>query len=81
MNLSSYLVHLFIFDVDHFKFFCICSSVASVLFFGQEACGISAPQPGIEPTPPALEGEVLTVGLSGKSLTYFNFTNYICNSN
>ena len=26
-----------------------------------------APQPGIEPTPPALEGEVLTTGLPGKS--------------
>ena len=25
------------------------------------------PQPGIEPTPPALEGEVLTIGLSGKT--------------
>ena len=24
-------------------------------------------QPGIEPTPPALEGEVLTIGLSGKT--------------
>ena len=27
-------------------------------FFGPKACGILAPQPGIEPTPPALEGEV-----------------------
>ena len=35
--------------------------------FGHEACGILAPQPGIEPTPPALEGEVLTTGPSGKS--------------
>ena len=26
--------------------------------FGCEACGILAPRPGIEPTPPALEGEV-----------------------
>ena len=26
-------------------------------FFGLEACGILAPQPEIEPTPPALEGE------------------------
>ena len=37
-----------------------------------EACGILArrgilaPQPGIEPTPPALEGEVLTTGPPGK---------------
>ena len=36
--------------------------------FGPEACGILAPQPGIKPAPPALEGEVLTTGLPGKSL-------------
>ena len=36
--------------------------------FDHEACRISAPQPGIEPTTPALEGEVLTTGFSGKSL-------------
>ena len=30
--------------------------------FGHEACGILAPQPGIEPAPLALEGEVLTTG-------------------
>ena len=36
-------------------------------FFGREACGILAPQPGIEPATPALEGEVLTTGLPGKS--------------
>ena len=37
-------------------------------FFGREACGILVPRPGIEPTPPALEGEVLTTGKPGKSL-------------
>ena len=37
--------------------------------FGQEICGILAPQPGIEPAPPALEGEILTTVLPGKSLT------------
>ena len=36
-------------------------------FFGPEACGILAPWPGIEPAPPALEGEVLTTGPPGKS--------------
>ena len=36
-------------------------------FFGHEACGVLAPQPGIEPAPPALEGEVLTTGLPGMS--------------
>ena len=29
------------------------------MFFDCEACGILAPQTGIEPTPPALAGEVL----------------------
>ena len=38
-----------------------------VWFFGQERHGILAPQPGIEPTPPTLEGKVLTTGLPGKS--------------
>ena len=38
-----------------------------VWVFGQEARGISAPQPGIDPTPPALEGAVLTTGPPGKS--------------
>ena len=41
-------------------------------FFGREACGILAPRPGSELTLPALEGEVLTTGLPGKSsLCYF----------
>ena len=31
------------------------------------ACGILLPEPGIEPMSPALEGGVLTTGLSGKS--------------
>ena len=36
--------------------------------FGHVAGGISAPEPGIEPATPALEGEILTTGLPGKSL-------------
>ena len=36
-------------------------------FFGQEACGILSPQPGIEPAPPALEGQVLATGPPGES--------------
>ena len=36
-------------------------------FFGHEACGISAPRPGMQPAPPALEGEVLTSGPPVKS--------------
>ena len=35
---------------------------------GHEACGILAPRPRVEPTPPALEGEVLTSRLPGRSL-------------
>ena len=40
-------------------------------FFDSEACGILAPQPGIEPIPPALEGEDLTTGPPGKSPEIF----------
>ena len=36
--------------------------------FDCKACGILAPQPGIEHTPPGLEGEVLSTGLPGKFL-------------
>ena len=36
-------------------------------FFGPEACGLLVPRLGIEPPPPALEGEVLTTGPPGKS--------------
>ena len=43
--------------------------------FGHEACGILAPRPGIEPTPPVLEGKVLTTGPPGKALkvVYFRY--------
>ena len=48
----------------------VCILLAS--FYGVRrhctACGILAPQPGIEPTPPTLEGEVLTTGPAGRSL-------------
>ena len=36
-------------------------------FLDHEACGILAPQPGLELVPPALEGGFLTTGLPGKS--------------
>ena len=36
-------------------------------FFGHEACGILALQPGIKPAPPTLEGEVSTTAPQGKS--------------
>ena len=39
-------------------------------FFGQEACGILHPWPGIEPASFALEVKVLTTGPPGKSLNF-----------
>ena len=41
-------------------------------FFGHKTCGILAPWPGIEPAPPALEGEALTTEPSGKSCQMFS---------
>ena len=38
--------------------------------FGQEACGISVPWPGIDPIPTVLEGKVLTTGPPGKPPQY-----------
>ena len=40
-------------------------------FFGCEACGIIPPRPGIELTPHALEGKVLTSGPLDKSPLLF----------
>ena len=36
-------------------------------FFDSKERGILASQPGIEPVPPALQGEMLTTGPPGKS--------------
>ena len=44
-------------------------------FFGQKACGILAPQPGIEPACPVLKGEDLTIGPPRKSLEFTFLTN------
>ena len=41
------------------------------VFFCHEEWGILAPQPEIEPTPPALEGKILTSGPPGKSPLQF----------
>ena len=37
-------------------------------FFGHEVCGIVAPQPGIKPSPRALESKVLIIETPEKSL-------------
>ena len=39
-------------------------------FFSPEACRILTSRPGIEPTLPALKGEILTTGLPGKFAIY-----------
>ena len=51
--------------------YCNIASVLCFEVFGHEACGILVPWLGIEPTPLALGGEVLTSGLSGKSSFFF----------
>ena len=55
-----------------FKVFIECVTILLLLvcfgFLHRKANGILVPLPGIEPTPPALEGELLTTGLPEKSL-------------
>ena len=69
----SFLKIFFVVVVNHCgNLYWICHIIASVLcchFFGYKTCGVWAPQPGIAPTPPALEGEVLTTWPLQKSLT------------
>ena len=45
-------------------------------FFGHEAWGILTAWPGVKPTLPALEGEVLTTGPPGKSLSVPSYIIY-----
>ena len=65
---------VFFFNVDHFLQYLLFVTVLFVLFifwffcfvlfcFHFKACVILAPRPLVEPTIPALEGEVLTTGL------------------
>ena len=46
-----------------------------MFFFGWEACGILAPQTGIEPSHPAFEGEVLLAKILAISVTEVEFKN------
>ena len=48
-------------------------------FFGRKACGILAPRPGIKPSRPALEGNVLTTGPPGKSLLSVSWYDFALN--
>ena len=55
--------------MDHLKVFIEFVTILLLSdFFGHEACGILAPQPGIKPIPPEMEDEVLTTGLLGEVL-------------
>ena len=64
--------------MDNFKsIFWICFMF---WLFGQEACGIVVPWPGIISTSHALEGKVLTIGPPGKFLNTYCKLRYIwCN--
>ena len=61
--LTNWLNKTFLF----FFFFFGCSG-SLLLCVGLVACGILVPQPGIEPTSPALEGRFSTIGPPGKSV-------------
>ena len=54
----------FFFEVLNLLQYCFCFMF---WFLGHEACRILAPPPGMEPTPPTLEGKVLTTGPPVKS--------------
>ena len=54
--------------MNFLQYCCFCFMLV-FYFFGWETYGIFAMQPGIEPTTPALEGEVLTIELPEKSLS------------
>ena len=66
-----FLTKLYFFDVflmwTILKVFVEFVTILLLLCLGCEACDVPALQSGIEPTPPALEGEVLTPRMPGKS--------------
>ena len=63
-NTCCFFLFFFFKSLLNFLQYCFCFMF---WFFGREACGTLVPWPGIKPAPPALEGEVLTTGLPGKS--------------
>ena len=62
-----------IFEVLNLLQDCFCFSI-----FGPEACQILVPWPGMEPAPPALEGDILITGLPGKSSLLWVFMYWTC---
>ena len=57
--ICNYIKKIFFFMWTIFKVYWICYNLASVLYFGCNACGMLAPWPGIKLIAPALEGRVL----------------------
>ena len=72
--LGGVFVFNFFFNFSYLFLKVFIESVAVLLLFyvltGHKAHRILVPHPGIKPAPPALEGEVLPSGLSGKSLSF-----------
>ena len=67
----------FLFDVGHFlKVFIefVTMFLFYVLVFGLKACRILAPQPGIKPGPPEMEGKVLTSRVQGSPFIFHRDT-------
>ena len=63
---------LYIFFNVNFFYCCLLYFIYAFNFWPHRTtCGILVPQPGIEPTPPALEGGLLTTGPPGKSLLLY----------
>ena len=67
-SISSFLRNLIHYNI---------SSVLCFGFFGRDAFGILASQASIESPSPALEGEVLTTGLPGRSFICFLLLLYL----
>ena len=73
IDIGSFLKFFFFFFVDHFKVFIkIYYNIASDVYVGCDASGISAPLSGTVPARSALEGEISTTGLPGKSPYWFS---------
>ena len=69
--LSETFLNFFFSDMDHFKVFIEFVTILPLFYvwlLGPKAWGILTSGQGIQPTPPALEGEGPTTGPPGRSL-------------
>ena len=62
----------------NFLFFLYFFHLFIYLYFGQVACGILVPRPGIKPVSPALEGIFFTTGSWGKSPIFIFNDLFLC---